>query len=68
MEVLSLCWTWSGIKVGVKIVVYDIWIAENDNAGFLSVGLDNINKLYLKEQPISLPMVPMSTIDTKYDK
>ena len=68
MEVLSLCWTWWGIIVGVELVVYDIWFAEDDNTGFLSVGLDIFGRFYLKEWPISLPMVPMSTINTKYGK
>ena len=68
MEVLSLYWTWWGIKVGVELVVYDVWFAENENTGFLSVGLDIFGRLYLKERPISLPMVPMSTINTKYGK
>ena len=68
MEVLSLYWTWWGIKVGVELVVYDVWFAENDNTGFLSVGLDIFGRLYLKERPISLPMVPISTINRKYGK
>ena len=68
MEVLSLCWTWWGIKVWFKLVVYDVWFAEDDNTGFLNVGLDILDQLYLKERPISLPMVPMSTINTKYGK
>ena len=40
MEVLSLCWSWLYIIVGVELVVYDVWFAEDDNTGFLSVGLD----------------------------
>ena len=68
MEVLSLCWTLWGIKVGVELVVYDVWFAENDNMGFLSVGLDIFDHLYLKERPISLLMVTMITINTKYGK
>ena len=68
MEVLSLCWTWWGIKVGVGLVVYDVWFAEDDNMGFLSVGIDIFVRLHLKERPISLPMVPMSNINTKYGK
>ena len=43
-------------------------ISEDDNTGFLSVGLDDLGRLYLKERPISLPMVPMSDINTKYGK
>ena len=55
MEVMSLWWTWWGIKVGVELVVYDVWFAEDDNTGFLSVGLDIFVRLYLKERPIPLP-------------
>ena len=40
MEVLSLCWSWWDIIVGVELVVYDVWFAEDDNTGFLSVGVD----------------------------
>ena len=40
IEVLSLCWSWYDIIVGVELVVYDEWFAEDDNTGFLSVGLD----------------------------
>ena len=68
MEVLSLCLSWGDIIVGVEWFVYDLWFAEDDNTGFLSVGLDIFDRLYLKERPISLPMVPMITINTKYGK
>ena len=50
------------------MIVYDVWFAEDDNTGFLSVGVDIFDRLYLKEWPISLPMVPMSTINQIYDK
>ena len=66
MEILSLCWSWWDIIVRVELVVYDVWFAEDDNTGFLSVGLDIFYQWYLEEQPISLSMVPMSTINTKY--
>ena len=46
----------------------ELWFAEDDNTGFLSVGVDIFDRLYLKEQPISLPVVPMSTIKQIYDK
>ena len=68
MEVLSLCWSWWDITVGVEWVVYDVWFSEDDNTGLLSVGLDIFDQLYLKERPISLPMVPMSAINKKYGK
>ena len=67
MEGLSLCWSWWDIIVGVELVVYDVWFSEDDNTGFLSVVLDSFDQLYLKEWPISFPMVPMSTIK-KYGK
>ena len=68
MEILSLCWSWWDIIVGVELVVYGLWFAEDNNTGFLSAGLDIFDRLYLKEGPISLPMVPMSTKNTKYGK
>ena len=40
MEVLYLCWSWLYIIVGVELVVYDAWFTEDDNTGFLSVGVD----------------------------
>ena len=40
MKVLYLCWSWSDIIVGLEVVVYDVWFAEDDNTCFLSVGLD----------------------------
>ena len=40
MEVPSLCWSWWDIIVGVELVVYDAWFSEDDNTGFLSVGVD----------------------------
>ena len=40
MEGLSLCWSWWDIIVGVGLVVYDVWFAEDGNTGFLSVGVD----------------------------
>ena len=40
ISVLSLCWSWWDIIVGVKLVLYDVLFAEDNNTGFLSVGLD----------------------------
>ena len=65
---MSLFSSWDEIIVCDKLVVYDVWFSENDNTSFLGVGLDISGRLYLKERPISLPMVPMSTINTKYGK
>ena len=62
ITVLSLFSSWDDITLRVKLVVYDAWFAEDDNTGFLSVGVDIFDRLYLKERPIYFPMVPMSTI------
>ena len=48
--------------VCVKLIVYDVWYAEEDRIGFLSVGVDIFDRLYLKEWPISFHTVTMSTI------
>ena len=34
------------IKVCDKLVVYDVWFAEDDNTGFLSVGVGIFDRLY----------------------
>ena len=56
------------MNVRVKLLADDVLAAEDDKTGFLSVGVDIFDRLYLKLRPISLPMVPMSTIKRKYDK
>ena len=68
IAVLSSFSIWDYIIVCDKLVVYDVWFAENDNTGFLSVGVDIFDWLYLKELPIYLPTVPKSTINQIYDK
>ena len=54
--------------VCVKLIVYDVWAAEEDKTGFLSVVMDISDLLYLKERPIYLSMMTMSTIKQIYDK
>ena len=61
ISVLSLCSSWDDIIVRVETVVYDVKCDEDDTTGFLSVGVDIFDRLYLQERPISLPMVPMIT-------
>ena len=68
IAVLSPFSSWYDMIVHVKLVVYDAWTAEEYETGFLSVGEDIFDRLYLKELPISLPMVTMSTIKQIYDK
>ena len=47
MEIMSLYWSWWDIIVQVKLVVYDVWFSEDDNTGFLSVGLDIFDRICL---------------------
>ena len=68
ISVLSSFSNWDDIIVRVKLLVYDVWFAEDDKTGFLSVGVDIFDRLYLKELPISLPVVPMIRIKQIYDK
>ena len=56
------------MNVHVELLADDVWAAEDYKTGFLIVGVEIFDWLYLKERPISLPMVPMSTINQKYDK
>ena len=56
------------MDVHVELLADDVWSAENDITGSLSVGVDIFDCLYLKERPISLPMVQISTIKRKYEK
>ena len=56
------------MDVHVVLLADDVWAAEDKKTGFLSVGVDCFGRLYLKERPIYLPVVTMSTIKQKYDK
>ena len=66
--VMSLLSSWDEMDVHVELLADDVWAAEDDKTGFLSVGVDIFDQLYLKERPISLPMVQISTIKRKYMK
>ena len=65
---MSLLSSWDEMDVPVELLAYNVWSAEDYKTGFLSVGVDIFDRLYLKERPISFPIVPMSTIKRKYDK
>ena len=56
------------IDVRVELLVDDVWEADDDKPGFLSVGVDNFDWLFLYKRPISLPMVENSNKNQKYDK
>ena len=65
---MSLLSSWDEMDFPVELLAYNVWADEDYKKGFLSVGVDIFNRLYLKERPISLPMVPTSTIKRKYQK
>ena len=66
--VLSLLSSLDEMDVCVKLIAYNVWAAEDDKTDSLSVRVDSFDQLYLKEWPIFLPMVPMSTIKQKDEK
>ena len=65
---MSILSGWEEMYICAELLAYDVWAAEDDKTGFLSVGLDIFDRLYLKEQNISFPMVPMSIKTQKYEK
>ena len=65
--VMSLLSSWDEMDVPVELLAYNVWTAEDHKTGLSSVGVDIFDSLFLKERPISLPMVPMSTIKRKYE-
>ena len=48
LEALPLYWRGWDVIGGFEIVIHDVWFAEDDNIGFLSVVLDGLGQLYLK--------------------
>ena len=65
---MSLLSSWDEMDVRVELLADDVWTDEDDKTGFLIVGVDISDRWYLKERPISLPMVQISTIKQKYEK
>ena len=65
---MSLLSSWDEMDACFELLADDVWAADNDKTGFLRMGVDIFDRLYLKEIPISLPMVPMSIIKQKYEK
>ena len=66
--VMSLLSSWYEMDVCVELLAEGIWAAEYDKTGFLSVGVDSFDWLYLEKRPISFPMVQISTKKRKYEK
>ena len=59
--------SWDDMGVCVELLADDVWAAEDDKTGFFSFGVDIFDRLYLKERPISLPVVIINTMKRKYD-
>ena len=65
---MSLLSSWDEMDVRVESIAIDVWAAEYDKTGFLSVEVDSFDQLYLKERPIFFPTVQIITKKRKYDK
>ena len=55
--VLSLLSSWYDMNVCDELLEGDVWASEYNKPGFLSFGVDIFDRLYLKETPISLPIL-----------
>ena len=56
------------MDVCVELLADDVWSAEDDITSYLSVGVDIFDGLYLKERPISFPVVQIGAIKQRYEK
>ena len=65
---LSLLSRLDEMEICVELLADDVWAVEEDKTDFLSVGVDIFDRLYLREWPISFPMVTMSTKKRIYNK
>ena len=53
--VMSLLSSWDEMDVIVELFADDVWAAKDDNLGFLSVGVDIFDRLYLKNDQYPYP-------------
>ena len=53
--VISLLSSWYNIDVYVKLLTDDVWAAEDDKTGFLSVEVDSFDQLFLKNDQFPCP-------------
>ena len=56
------------MDVCVKLLADDVFESDDDITGSLIVEVNSFDQLYLKERPISLPMVQISTKKGKDEK
>ena len=53
--VMSLLSSWDNIYVRVKLLADDVWSAEDDKKGFLSVEVNNVDQSFLKNDQFPCP-------------
>ena len=56
------------IDVRVELPADDVWEADGDKPGFLSVGVDSLNWLFWYKRTMSFPIVENNNKNQKYDK
>ena len=52
---MSLLSNWDEIDAGVELLTDDVWSAEDDKTGFLSVEVNSFDRLYLKNNQFTFP-------------
>ena len=68
LVVICLLSSLDEIDILVELLADDVWEADDGESGFLSVGVDIFDQLFLYKLPTSLPMVENSNKNWKYDK
>ena len=66
--VMSLLSSLDEMDIRVELLADDVWAAEDDKTGLLSVEVDSFESIIFENRPISLPIVKISTLNWKYDK
>ena len=59
LVVISLLSSWYEIYVCVELITDDVWEAEYYRTGFLSVGVNSFDRLFLKNDQFSCPWYKM---------
>ena len=59
---MSLLSIWDEIGVHVKLLADDVWAAEDDKTGLLSVEVDSFKLIIFEKRPISLPTIQIIII------
>ena len=65
---MSLLSSWYDMNVCIKFLEDDVCAGQYDKTGYLSFEVNSSDQLYLKERPISLPLIQISTINRIYEK